>query len=113
MRRTGRDGMSFPTLPSIANQTSQKAHRASFLPGASSWYARGGLMRPPTLHNARVLNWAQGLTSHRRLHGGFHHPHKELQALGVLRQARGKRCQGIGMAAQVLEGNTLSEVGLQ
>lgn len=52
-------------------------------------------------------------TSHRGLHGGLHHAHQQLQALGVLRQPGGEGSQGVGMAAQVLKGNTLSEVCLQ
>lgn len=52
-------------------------------------------------------------TSHGRLHGSFHHPHQELEAFGVLSQPRCKGGQGICVASQVLEGNTLSEVCLE
>lgn len=52
-------------------------------------------------------------TSHRRLHSSLHHARQQLQALGVLSQARGKGGQRVCMATQVLKGNTLSEVCLQ
>lgn len=52
------------------------------------------------------------LTSEGRLHGSLHHPDEQLETLGVLGQARGKRRQGVGMATQVLQGNPLTEVGL-
>lgn len=52
-------------------------------------------------------------TSHGRLHGSFHHPHQELETLGVLSQPRCKGCQGVRVTSKVLEGNTLSEVCLE
>lgn len=60
-----------------------------------------------------VSESADELTSERRLHGCLHHTNKQLQTLGVLGQARGKCCQGIGMATQVLQSNPLAKVGLQ
>lgn len=52
------------------------------------------------------------LTSEGRLHGSLHHPDEQLETLGVLGQTGGKRRQGVGMATQVLQGNPLTEVGL-
>lgn len=60
------------------------------------------------------LHWsARALTSHGRLHGGLDHADQKLQAFGILRQPRRKRCQCICMASQVLKGYALSEVCLQ
>lgn len=52
-------------------------------------------------------------TSEGRLHGGLHHAHQQLQALGVLGEAGGERRQGVGMTTQVLQGDPLAEVGLR
>lgn len=46
------------------------------------------------------------------LHGGLHHADEQLQTLGVLSETGGEGGQSICMPAQVLEGNTLSEVCL-
>lgn len=52
-------------------------------------------------------------TSEGWFHGCLHHAHKQLETLGVLGKARSERCQGVGMATQVLQGNPLAKVGLQ
>lgn len=53
------------------------------------------------------------LTSERRLHGRLHHADEQLETLGVLGEAGGERCQGVGMSAQILQGNPLTKVGLR
>lgn len=58
------------------------------------------------------LVWSLKLTSEGRLHGGLHHPDQQLETLGVLGEAGGERRQGVGMTTQVLQGNPLTEVGL-
>lgn len=51
-------------------------------------------------------------TSEGRFHGSLHHADKQLETLGVLGEAGGECCQGVGMTAQVLQGNPLTKVGL-
>lgn len=52
-------------------------------------------------------------TSEGRFHGCLHHADKQLETLGVLGEAGGERCQGVGMTTQVLQGNPLTKVGLR
>lgn len=56
---------------------------------------------------------SDGPTSEGRFHGGLHHADEQLETLGVLGEAGGERCQGVGMSTQVLQGNPLTKVGLQ
>lgn len=72
------------------------------------------------LTNARIRCWTDeryqhktACTSEGRFHGGLHHADQQLETLGVLGEAGGERCQGVRMPAQVLQGNPLTEVGLQ
>lgn len=55
----------------------------------------------------------QERTSERGLHRRLHHPHQQLEALGVLCEARGERRKGVGMATQVLQGDPLTKISLQ
>lgn len=52
-------------------------------------------------------------TSEGRFHGSLHHANEQLETLGVLGEAGGECCQGVGMTAQVLQGNPLTKVGLR
>ncbi len=52
-------------------------------------------------------------TSEGRFHGSLHHADEQLETLGVLGEAGGERRQGVGVTAQVLQGNPLTEVGLR
>lgn len=88
---------------------SAKKPNVEIFPSRFSWSSH--LWRPQ--QQVRALRTPRVLTSHGRLHGSLHHADQELQALGILRQPRGKGGQSIRVASQVLQGHALTEVCLQ
>ena len=52
-------------------------------------------------------------TSEWWFHSSLHHANKQLEAFGVLCEARGECCQSVGMTTKVLQGNPLTKVSLQ